>query len=257
MLENRVIPSLLIKNGGLVKTKKFKDPKYVGDPINAIRIFNDKEVDELVLLDIDATRELRGPNYDLLKDIASECFMPMAYGGGVSTISHISTLLRIGFEKVILNTSLFKSPNFVSEAVSKFGSQAIVASIDVKNKILGKQEVFIESGNRSTGMDPIRAAQFAEKLGVGEILLTSIDKEGLMDGYDIDLIKKVSTSVNIPVIASGGAGKLHDFLYAIRDGKASAVSAGSMFVYYGPHRAVLITYPQYTSLIEIFKEDNL
>jgi cyclase len=255
MLQHRVIPCLLLSNGGLVKTRKFKNPVYVGDPINAIRIFNDKEVDELVLLDIKASLEKRGPNFDLLSEIASECFMPFAYGGGITSIDQIRTLLRLGIEKVILNTALNQDPAFVREAVATFGSQAITASIDVRRKFFGKQEVMTLAGSQATGLDPVVAACNAEKLGVGEILLTSIDAEGSMSGYDVDLLAKVSQSVSVPVIASGGAGKLEDFRSAVREGHASAVSAGSMFVFYGPHRAVLITYPQYRTLCELFNRE--
>lgn len=255
MLQHRVIPCLLLKNGGLVKTKKFKKPVYVGDPINAIRIFNDKEVDELVLLDIQASLEKRGPNYDLLNEIASECFMPLAYGGGVTTTDQIRKLLRLGIEKVILNTALNRDPEFVREAVNLFGSQAITASIDVRRKLLGHSEVMMLSGTESTGLGPVEAARIAEKLGVGEILLTSIDAEGSMEGYDIQLLSKVSQSVNIPVVASGGAGSLKDMLLAVREGHASAVSAGSFFVFYGRHNAVLITYPEYQELCSLFNDE--
>lgn len=252
MLKNRVIPCLLLSNGGLVKTKKFKNGVYVGDPINAIRIFNEKEVDELVLLDIRASIERRGPNYDLLKEIASECFMPLGYGGGITSIDQIRILLRLGIEKVIINTALNYNPSFVKDAVTTFGSQAITASIDVRRKLFGKREVMTLSGTEATGLDPVEAAVKATELGVGEILLTSIDAEGSMEGYDIDLLTKVSQSVNVPVIASGGAGKLEHFRTAVVEGHASAVSAGSMFVFYGPHRAVLITYPEYRALCTLF-----
>ncbi len=252
MLSHRVIPCLLLSNGGLVKTKKFKNGVYVGDPINAVRIFNEKEVDELVLLDIRASLENRGPNFELLKEIASECFIPLAYGGGITSIDDIKTLLRLGIEKVVLNTILTRDPSFVREAVTKFGSQAITASIDVRRKMFGRLEVMTLAGTEATGLDPVSVAIKAEELGVGEILLTSIDLEGSMNGYDLNLLAKVSQSVNVPVIASGGAGKLEDFRAAVREGNASAVSAGSMFVFYGPHRAVLINYPQYRTLCDLF-----
>lgn len=252
MLKHRVIPCLLLSDGGLVKTRKFKNPVYVGDPINAIRIFNEKEVDELVLLDIRASLEKREPNYELLSEIASECFMPLAYGGGITSIGQIRTVLRLGIEKVILNTALIQDPNFVQEAVAIFGSQAITASIDVKSKLFGRYEVMTLAGTQATGLGPVDAAQMAAKLGVGEVLITSIEAEGSLEGYDIDLLTRVSQSVNVPVIASGGAGSLEDFRTAVHIGHASAVAAGSMFVFYGPHRAVLITYPQYQELCSIF-----
>jgi cyclase len=243
MLNYRVIPCLLLSNGGLVKTRNFKNGVYVGDPINAIRIFNEKEVDELVLLDIRASLDKRGPDFNLLTEMASECFMPLSYGGGITSIDQIRTLLRIGIEKVILNTSLNRDPTFVQQAVAKFGSQAITASIDVRRKIFGRREVMTLAGTEGTGLSPVDAARKAEELCVGEILLTSIDAEGTMEGYDINLIAEVSKAVNVPVIASGGAGKIDDFREAVVEGHASAVCAGSMFVFYGKQRGVLINYP--------------
>lgn len=252
MLNYRVIPCLLLSNGGLVKTRNFKNGVYVGDPINAIRIFNEKEVDELVLLDIRASLDKRAPDFDLLKEIASECFMPLAYGGGITSIDQIRELLRLGIEKIILNTALNRDPSFVQKAVAIFGSQAITASIDVRCKLFGRYEVMTFAGTEATGYTPVDAARRAEQLGVGEILLTLIDAEGVMEGYDLELLSKVSQSVNIPVIASGGAGKLEDFRSAVREGHVSAVAAGSLFVFYGPHRAVLITYPEYGKLCTLF-----
>ncbi|MCE4538165.1 AglZ/HisF2 family acetamidino modification protein [Pelomonas sp. P7] len=248
MLNHRVIPCLLMKDGGLVKTRRFKDPVYVGDPINAIRIFNEKEVDELVLLDISATAQGRAPNFELIEEIASECFMPLAYGGGVRTVAQVKQLLRLGVEKVIINTALHTDPEFVREAARTFGSQAIVASMDVKRKLLGRQEVFIKNAGTATGVDPVTFAHQVQELGVGEILLTAVDRDGTMVGYDLDLVAKIAQAVNVPVIASGGAGSLADFGAAVRQGHASAVSAGAMFVFYGPHRAVLISYPDYDKL---------
>lgn len=252
MLIHRVIPCLLLSNGGLVKTKKFRNGVYIGDPINAIRIFNDKEVDELVLLDIRASLDKCGPNYELIKEIASECFMPLAYGGGINSLDQIRKLLRVGIEKIILNTALNHDPNFVQEAVATFGSQAITASIDTRRKIFGRREVMTLGGTEATGLTPIAAARRAEELGVGEIFLTSIDAEGSMEGYELDLLAEVSQSVNIPVIASGGAGKLDDFRSAVNKGHVSAVAAGSMFVFYGKQRGILINYPEYNEIRKIF-----
>jgi cyclase len=253
MLQHRVIPCLLLSNGGLVKTRKFKNPVYVGDPLNAIRIFNDKEVDELVLLDIRASLDKREPDFNLIQEIASECFMPLAYGGGITSMDQIRRLLRLGVEKVVVNTALSRNPSLVREAVATFGSQAVTASIDVRRKLFGRREVVTLAGSQSTGQDPVQAARLAENLGVGEILLTSIANEGSMEGYDLDLLAKVSQSVNVPVIASGGAGSLKHFRAAVHEGRASAVSAGSMFVFYGPHRAVLISYPSYRALCDLFR----
>jgi cyclase len=243
---------LLLSNDGLVKTRAFKNPVYVGDPINAIRIFNDKEVDELVLLDIRASLEGRRPNFELIAEVASECFMPLAYGGGISSIDDIAKLLRLGVEKVILNTALHTRPELVREAVMTFGSQAVTASVDVRRKLLGRREVMVLSGTKATGLDPVQYAQYAQSLGIGEILLTSIDNEGSMTGYDLKLIQDVSKAVDVPVIASGGAGCLDHFSEAVTVGRASAVAAGSMFVFYGPHRAVLISYPGYRLLQATF-----
>lgn len=248
MLNHRVIPCLLMKDGGLVKTRRFKDPVYVGDPINAIRIFNEKEVDELALLDISATAQGRAPNFELIEEIASECFMPLAYGGGVRTMAQVKQLLRLGVEKIIINSALHSDPEFVREAARTFGSQAIVASMDVKRKLLGRQEVFTKNAGTATGIDPVTFARQAQQLGVGEILLTAVDRDGTMVGYDLDLVAKVAQAVNVPVIASGGASSLADFGAAVRQGHASAVAAGAMFVFYGPHRAVLISYPDYDKL---------
>jgi imidazole glycerol-phosphate synthase subunit HisF len=238
----------MLRDGGLVKTRAFRNGVYVGDPINAIRIFNDKEVDELVLLDIGATRDKRAPDFDLIAEIAGECFMPLAYGGGVSKLEHIHRLLRLGVEKVVINTAIHTDPALVREAVAIFGSQAIIASIDVKRKLLGRREVLIASGTQGTGCDPLAYALEVQKLGVGEILLTSIDNEGSMAGYDLPLLQEVSKAIGIPVIASGGAGSIEHFRQAVQQGGVSAVSAGSMFVFYGKHRAVLISYPDYSAL---------
>ena len=247
MLRNRVIPCLLLSGRGLVKTTGFRKPKYVGDPVNAVRIFNEKEVDELLLLDIAASREGRGPQLELIQDIARECFMPIAYGGGVSDIDTIAKLFQLGVEKVALNTAAFANPALVEQAAKRFGSQSIIVSMDVKRRILGRYEIKTVSGTRSISLSPQEQAKQMESLGAGEILVNSIDRDGTMAGYDIDLVRTVTQAVTVPVIACGGAGRLEDFAEAIRAG-ASAVAAGSMFVFQGRHRAVLITYPEYGQL---------
>lgn len=243
MLKSRVIPCLLLKDGGLVKTTRFAKPQYVGDPINAIRIFNDKEVDELVLLDIDATRSGRGPAYSTIEEVASECFMPLAYGGGVRSVEEARRILRLGVEKVIFNGAAWHDPQTLARAAAEFGSQAVVASIDVRRKIFGRYEVYVDNGTKPTGQSPADYARRMESIGVGEILLSAIDQDGVMKGYDLSLIASVTSAVGIPVVASGGAGTLADLRAAIEQGGAAAVSAGAMFVFHGPHRAVLITYP--------------
>lgn len=243
MKNTRIIPCLLLKNSGLVKTQKFKNPKYLGDPINIVRIFNDKEVDELLFLDICATKDSKSINYDMIFDIASECFMPLSYGGGIKSIEEIRKLLRIGVEKVAINSSTINNPNLVIEAAKIFGSSTIIASIDVKKNFLGKYEVYINGGSINTKIDPVIHAKKMQDLGAGEILINSIDRDGTMNGYDVKLIEMVSNAVNTPVIACGGAGNIQDLKDAVKIGKASAVAAGSMFVFQGPHKAVLISYP--------------
>jgi imidazole glycerol-phosphate synthase subunit HisF len=253
MLKTRVIPCLLVRGAGLVKTTRFKDAKYVGDPINAVKIFNDKEVDELLLLDITASREARGPSFSLIEEVASECFMPLAYGGGLRSVEDARRILKLGVEKVVFNTAAWRDPEVLREASRLFGAQAVVASIDVRRKVFGRYEVFVEGGVRGTGFDPSEYAARMQDHGVGEILLTAIDRDGLMRGYDLDLISRVAAAVTIPVIASGGAGSINDFKVAVRRGGASAVAAGAMFVFHGPHRAVLITYPNRAELESVLE----
>jgi len=252
MLKVRVIPCLLLRGKGLYKTKKFKDPVYIGDPVNAVRIFNEKEVDELIFLDIAASLEGNGPNFELLTDISGEAFMPLAYGGGVTTLAEMEKIFKLGFEKIILNTSLFKNESLVKEAVSNFGSQSIVASVDVRKSFWGKYEVFCKSGTQKVDYSPLEACDHAQVLGVGEIFLNSIDCDGLMTGMDISLIKSVSPSVDVPLVACGGAGSLGHLQEAIAVGGASSVAAGSFFVFHGKHRAVLITYPSQKEIEEVF-----
>jgi cyclase len=251
MHRSRVIPCLLLNNLGLYKTIQFKTPKYLGDPINTVRLFNDKEADELVVLDIGASASGKGPNFENMKRLTRECFMPICYGGGVSSIKQVEMLFKLGVEKVSFNTSLFLQPDLVSEATKVFGSQSIVASMDVRKGFFGAYSVYVTSGSRDTKCDPIQYARRAEGLGIGEILLTSIDRDGMMNGYDYKLIESVSTAVNIPVIACGGAGNLSDCVKAINCG-ASAAAAGSLFVFYGPLRAVLVNYPTQEELSVLF-----
>jgi cyclase len=232
-----------LKGQGLVKTVNFTNPKYVGDPINAVRIFNDKEVHELVFLDITASLEKRSPRFDILSNIASECFMPLGYGGGIRTLEHAQRLFSLGVEKIIINSYAIENPSFIQNLADMVGSQSVVVSIDVKKNFFGKYETYAFSGSMKTIWNPISWAQEAERLGAGEIILNSIDRDGTMKGYDIPLIKSVSGSVNIPVVACGGAGTVKDFSAAIHEGGASAIAAGSMFVYYGKYRAVLINFP--------------
>jgi cyclase len=245
----RVIPALLIRDGGLVKSVKFKDYKYVGDPINAVKIFNEKEVDEIVILDISATAKKKGPDLKAIREIASEAFMPLGYGGGITHLDEIKELIASGVEKVILNNSAIVSPQLVTDGAKYVGSQSIVVSIDVKKNIWGKYKVYARNASQGTGLDPVEFAQTMEAAGAGELFISSIDRDGAFSGYDLELIKLVSGAVKIPVVASCGAASLDDFRQAIEAG-ASAVSAGSMFVFQGPHRAVLISYPSQKELKE-------
>lgn len=251
MLRPRVIPALLLKGQGLVKTVKFRDPKYLGDPINIVRIFNDKEVDELIFLDITATNENRRPPFEMLSNITSECFMPLGYGGGIRSMDDVKTLLSLGIEKVILNTIAVEKPDFVTEVANYAGSQAVVVSMDVKKGFLGKYEVVTHSGKTGVGLDPVSHALEMEKRGVGELFVNAIDHDGMMQGYNLDLVRRVAEAVNVPVVACGGAGNTQHLAEAIQQGGASAAAAGSMFVFQGPLRGVLISYPSQEELRSI------
>lgn len=252
MLTTRVIPCLLLRNQGLVKTVKFRDPKYVGDPINAVRIFNDKEVDELLFLDITATVDQKRPPLKMISEIASECFMPLAYGGGIRALNDIREIFSVGVEKACINTYAVEDPPFVRKAADIFGSQSIVVSIDVKRNLFGTYEVVTRGGRSGTKIDPVRHAVRMEEMGAGEIFLNSVDRDGTQQGFDVELVRMVASAVRIPVIASGGAGTIAHFGEAVKRGGASAVSAGSMFVFHGRHRAVLISYPSQDELKQAF-----
>jgi cyclase len=242
LLKTRVIPSLLLHKGGLYKTVQFKDPKYVGDPINAIKIFNDKEVDELVVIDIDATK--RGSiDFALLNRINKEAFMPLGYGGGIKTLEDIKKILGLGYEKIVINSIVIENLDFISQAAAFCGSQSVVVCIDIKKDLFSGYSVYLYTDRKSWNTDPVQYAKKIEQAGAGEIILYSVDRDGTSTGYDIPIIKKVSQSVSIPVVALGGARNINDFALAVKEGHASAVSAGSMFVFIGPHKAVLITYP--------------
>lgn len=251
MLNTRVIPCLLLRDGGLVKTVGFESPRYVGDPINAVRIFNDKEVDELVFLDIGATPSGSGPNFALLADIASEAFMPFAYGGGLTSLEQVKRLFGLGVEKVIINTAAARVPRLLSDVAEIAGNSSVVASIDVRRNWRGQYSVWVNGGREDCRTDPVTWAQALERQGAGEILLNSINRDGTQTGYDTELIGRVSEAVSVPVVAVGGAGSLSHFREAVDRG-ASAVAAGSLFVFHGKHKAVLITYPERKDLEELF-----
>lgn len=243
MNRKRIIPCLLLRDKGFVKTRCFKDPVYLGDCFNIVRLFNEKEVDELFILDITASPAGRSPNFDLLHEIAGECFMPVAYGGGVRTLEDMRRLFKAGIEKISLNTQYVKKPDLVRDASKEFGSQSVIVSIDVRRKLFGRYEVYINGGRQGTGQDPIVMAKRAADMGAGEILLTNIDRDGTMAGYDLEIIRQVSEAVSIPLVACGGAGSLRHLHEVLHQGGASAAAAGSFFVFYGRLRAVLITYP--------------
>jgi cyclase len=253
MFRPRIIPALLLRNLGLVKSIGFKNYKYIGDPINAVKIFNDLKADELVFLDILASKEKRVISLDFVLKVGDEANMPFSVGGGIRTIQAIKSVLRAGAEKVVINTYAVEDPSFIRKAAEEFGSSTITVCIDVKKKFLGKQQVYIYGGSKSTDLNPVSFAKKMEENGAGELIINSIDMDGSMEGYDIELIKAVSDSVTIPVVALGGAGKLDDLNEAVKDGHASAVAAGSLFVFHGQRRAVLINYPQPEELKNIFK----
>jgi cyclase len=247
----RVVPCLLLKGRGLTKTVRFKDYTYVGDPLNAVRIFNEKEVDELMFIDIMASREGAAPRVSYLRDIASECFMPLSYGGGIDDMGQIEALFRTGVEKVSLNSAVFSKPELVSQAAAAYGSQSVVVTIDARRGFLGKYQVFSHGGTVRQQVDLVDHLKRVEDLGAGEIIVNSIDRDGLRTGYDLTLLSTAARVVSIPVVALGGAGELRHLGEAV-DAGASAVAAGSLFVFYGKHRAVLITYPSRRELVDLF-----
>lgn len=252
MLRHRAIPCLLLKGDGLVKTVKFRQPKYVGDPINAVKLFNDLEVDELCLLDITATAQGREPDFERIHAIAGEAFMPVAYGGGVTSVSQARRLFQIGIEKVIVTSAAPQRPELISELAAEFGSQSVVVGLDVKRNWFGRAILRACGGSQRTGRDPVRFAVEAQERGAGELLINSIDRDGTQQGYDLELIQSIASAVSIPVIACGGAGTVADLGKATRAG-ASAAAAGSLFVFTGPHRAVLINYPSQDELANAFE----
>jgi len=252
MLHIRVIPCLLLKNGSLVKTIRFANPKYVGDPINAVRIFNEKEVDELILLDIEASRLGSQPDFKRIQDIVSEAFMPVAYGGGVTGVEQAQRLVSLGVEKVVVNTAVLQGLNVVREIADHLGSSSTVVAVDVKKNWRGRYHLFCSATGREIQMDPVEHIKRAVAAGAGEIFVNDVVRDGIGSGYDLELVRRVTANVDVPVIACGGAGKLEHLQEAVVAG-ASAVAAGSMFVYVGKHRAVMINYPRRDHLQKLFK----
>jgi cyclase len=244
MLRPRIIPCLLVKNKGLVKTVNFKDAKYVGDPINAVRIFNEKEVDELMVLDIDATSNGAEPDFKMIDNLAAECRMPLCYGGGIKTAEQAQRIIGLGVEKVAISSAAVGSPKLVSKIAEQVGSQSVVVVIDIKKKLTGgNYEVWTHNGKKDTGKCPIKFAQQLEMLGVGEIVVNSIDNDGMMKGYDLILIDKIRKSISVPITALGGAGSLDDIGQLISKYGIIGAAAGSLFVFKGVYKAVLINYP--------------
>lgn len=248
-LRPRIIPVLTILGEGLVKTISFRDPNYIGDPINAVKIFNDSEVDELVILDIGT--DAAEPNFVRIEELASECFMPVTYGGKLRRLDQVEKVIRAGIEKVSFNWANFYQGKLLTDSAKIFGSSSIVASIDVRKNFWGKYEVMVDHGKTSTKMSAVEFAKQVEDLGAGEILLTSITNEGTGKSYDFDLIHQVSSSVKIPVVANGGANTLAHMKTAIEKG-ASAAAASSLFVYHGRLKGILINYPSSTELLKVF-----
>lgn len=252
MFRPRIIPVLLLQNKGLAKSVQFKNHRYIGDPINAVRIFNALKADELIFLDILATKGNRTISLDFVKNVGEEANMPFAVGGGIKTLSQIRDILHSGAEKVVINTEAFLNPGFIRQASDTFGSSTISVCIDVKKKLFGPEQTWIIAGSKPTGKSPVEIAKEMERQGAGELIIQSIESDGMMKGYDLQLLRKISEAVTIPVVALGGAGSILDFKQAVNEGNASAVAAGSMFVYHGPRNAVLVNYPTHEQLAELF-----
>lgn len=250
-MNHRVIPALLLKNGGLVKTHKFKDPKYVGDPINAIRIFNDKEVDELMVLDIVASKEGKEPDYRMIELFAGECFMPLCYGGGIKTMKQADRIFSMGVEKISIQTAALEDLGLISEVADKYGSQAVVISVDIKRTLFGGAKLFRAATSDTEKENWKTFLTRAVDAGAGEVLINAVDKDGTLSGPDLELIREANSELDIPLITLGGISSLEDIRLAVEAG-ASAVAAGAFFVFHGPHRAVLITYPKYEELENLF-----
>jgi cyclase len=253
MLRPRIIPSLLVHENGLVKTVNFKNPKYVGDPINAVKIFNEKAVDELAVFDIDATVLGKEPNYSLIERLASQSMMPLCYGGGVKTVEQAQRIFSLGIEKIALSSAVLQNPKLITEIADRVGAQSVIVVLDVKKKLLGGYEVYTHNGKKATGINPFQFVEEAQKLGAGEIIINSIDRDGVMKGYDLELIDKVREKITLPMTVLGGAGSLEDIEKVIDNHGVIGVAAGSLFVFKGPYKAVLINYPSQTEKNKIFK----
>jgi imidazole glycerol-phosphate synthase subunit HisF len=254
MLRPRIIPCLLVHDGGLVKTVNFKNPKYIGDPINAVKIFNEKEVDELAIFDIDATELGKEPNYKLIEKLANQSRMPLCYGGGIKTVEQAKKVFELGIEKIALSSAAIENPSIVQELANQVGSQSVIVVLDVKKKILGGYEVYIKNGLKNVGKTPVELAKHFEQLGAGEVVINSIDNDGVMKGFDFKLIDKVREEIQLPMTILGGAGSYEDIGKAINRYGIIGVSVGSLFVYKGKYKAVLINYPSQEDKSKIIKE---
>lgn len=254
MLRTRVMPCLLLQDEALVKTVKFSSATYIGDPINSVRIYNELEVDELIFLDINASQRRLPPPFKKIKEIATECFMPFSYGGGIRTLDDVKRLFDLGVEKVAINTAAVENPSFISQIASIYGSQSVIVAMDVKRTLFGKQLIYTHDGKEKTRKFPLVYAKEVEQLGAGEILLNSVDRDGTMQGFDIELIYSIANSVNIPLIALGGAGELGDIVKAKTAG-ASAVALGSMAVYQNKNKGILINFPEQSTLRRLLEEN--
>ncbi|KZX88304.1 imidazole glycerol phosphate synthase subunit HisF [Erythrobacter sp. HI0037] len=247
----RIIPCLLVRGGGLIKTRKFGDDKYVGDPINAVRIFNEKEVDELIVVDIDATVEGREPDYAMIENLAAECRMPLCYGGGVSSVDQAKRIMALGVEKVSLSAAAVARPELIAEIAGQVGNQSVVVVLDVKKKMLGGYRIFTHNGRIDTKISPVEFARRAEELGAGEIVLNSIEHDGVMTGYDLALASQVREATRLPLTLLGGAGSLDHMQEAVQRLGTIGLAAGSFFVFKGQYRAVLISYPKHAERVAL------
>lgn len=253
MLRPRIIPCLLVRGKGLVKTVKFGASKYVGDPINAVKIFNEKEADELIVLDLDATTSGTAPDFVMIQKLAAECRMPLCYGGGVTTVEQAKRIIGLGVEKVAISSAALADPKLITAIATEIGSQSVVVVLDVKKSLFGKYEVYTRNGQKSTGRSPVEVAHQAEKLGAGEIVINSIDNDGQMKGYDLDLAVKVREAIRLPMSVLGGAGSLSDIARLVSVCGVVGAAAGSLFVFKGSYRAVLINYPAQAQKDDIFR----
>lgn len=254
MLRPRIIPSLLIQDKGLVKTVNFKNPKYVGDPINAVKIFNEKEVDELAVFDIDATAKGLEPDYSLIERLANQSRMPLCYGGGVKTVEQAQKIFSLGIEKIALSSAVIDNQSLITQIAERVGSQSVIVVLDVKKKLFGGYEVYTHNGKKATGVNPFKFAEEAQRLGAGEIVINSIDQDGVMKGYDMTLIDKVREKISLPLTVLGGAGKLQDIKDVISKHGIIGVAAGSLFVFKGVYKAVLINYPTKEEKENLYKK---